>query len=428
MLPGTWLWIWDGRHLLTSGFATFVARLLTIPGQRGVLIKAADGIMTSGAFGPWEPALVANLRAAVPGLQVGLWTFCYGRGPTRLGTRHTVADELMALDWAIDRAMPDVVVLNIEQQVMQSPNPAQDVQALVAGAKGLFGGHVGVSSVWRWANLGQPWPFAAAIAGGVDFWTNQVYSEAWQPASGPFDFLAEAQALAGVHGGGRPDYPSLYASAPATAATMLQYGSRGIALGAMGIAWWSAQHLNADRWDGIRRVADLFAPLPDPNRVLELFYQAHAARLGAKRFRADLRRRGWGSGAVSQYPILVCDRGVVLVDNGAAVDVTARAIDDFETLNGSLLVRGGGPYPVLEAFRAAHVANFGSARPNYGPNDGCGTLHRPDWGGHVAAAYPVLVCNLGVLIEVNGNAVDVTARAMDDFQTLNEQHDTLVVF
>jgi hypothetical protein len=78
MLPGAWLWVWDGRTLLTSGFTTFAARLLTIAGSRGVLIKAADGLNTTGSFGPWDPAIVANLKAAAPGVQVG-------RGPSVTG-------------------------------------------------------------------------------------------------------------------------------------------------------------------------------------------------------------------------------------------------------------------------------------------------------------------------------------------------------
>src|SRR5262245_3173229 len=180
MLRGTWLWIWDGRRLLTRRFDDFAARLRTVPGRRGVLIKAADGAETSGPYGPWNATIVANLKGAVPGLQVGLWAFCYGRGPTRKGETHAVADELAALDWSLDRAAPDVVVLNIEQQVMRSPEPGEDVRALVAGAKGRFGGPVGVSTVWRWARWARPWPFAAAVEAGVDFWTNQAYTEAWQ--------------------------------------------------------------------------------------------------------------------------------------------------------------------------------------------------------------------------------------------------------
>ena len=51
------------------------------------------------------------------------------------------------------------------------------------------------------------------------------------------------------------------------------------------------------------------------------------------RFSGLLRRRDWGDNTASSYPVLVCQRGALLLVNDQVRDVTARCIDDFVTFN-----------------------------------------------------------------------------------------------
>jgi hypothetical protein len=68
---------------------------------------------------------------------------------------------------------------------------------------------------------------------------------------------------------------------------------------------------------------------PDETAILERAYEADKARLGGKRFAGLLRRAEFGDGAGDAYPMLVCERGVLIVVGGQARDVTARCLDDF---------------------------------------------------------------------------------------------------
>jgi hypothetical protein len=65
--------------------------------------------------------------------------------------------------------------------------------------------------------------------------------------------------------------------------------------------------------------------------ILDRAYEAERARFGAKRFAGLLRRPEFGDGAGDGYPMLACERGVLIVVNGQARDVTARCLDDFIT-------------------------------------------------------------------------------------------------
>lgn len=71
----------------------------------------------------------------------------------------------------------------------------------------------------------------------------------------------------------------------------------------------------------------------DANALLEAAWWADRRRLGDKRFAGELRRRDWGGGLADAYPLLVCERGALIVAGGRVVDVTARAIDDFVSTN-----------------------------------------------------------------------------------------------
>lgn len=292
MMAGLWpttIWVWDGRSLLTGeAGAIFAAQMAALPGEKGVIIKAADGEYTNGPYGPWRLDVVQRLRDV--GVGVGLWTFNYGRGPATYGQkveRHIVAAELAALERALAAAEPEAVILNIEDQVMGSPDPAADVAALVSGARALVGA-VGVSTVWHWADS-MGWPFAAAVGAEVDYWSNQVYSTTWRSYT---DYRALYDRLAG----GRPDYISLWANGQPSAGTTIsgaemdQMGRWAQAMGAPGVAWWSAQHLRADQWRGVQSVASLYgAPtVPLPGAGILAAMTARGDRpLGPERYLKD---------------------------------------------------------------------------------------------------------------------------------------------
>ncbi len=57
-----------------------------------------------------------------------------------------------------------------------------------------------------------------------------------------------------------------------------------------------------------------------------------------------------------------------------------------------------------------------------------GLLRRRDWGGGAVDHYMALVCQRGVLIAVNGVALDVTARCIDDFVVFNQESGKLQRF
>jgi hypothetical protein len=67
--------------------------------------------------------------------------------------------------------------------------------------------------------------------------------------------------------------------------------------------------------------------------LLNLAHAADQGRLGGQRFSGLLRRRDWGDNTASSYPMLVCQRGALLLVNEQVRDVTARCIDDFVTFN-----------------------------------------------------------------------------------------------
>jgi hypothetical protein len=64
-----------------------------------------------------------------------------------------------------------------------------------------------------------------------------------------------------------------------------------------------------------------------PDEVLEAYWQANRARLGEKRKPgAGALARDWGG-----EKVLLCERGVVAYQNGQAVDITQRSLDDLIT-------------------------------------------------------------------------------------------------
>ncbi len=83
----------------------------------------------------------------------------------------------------------------------------------------------------------------------------------------------------------------------------------------------------------VNDVGALVAAAQDDNTLLERFWRAHRDELGAQQFAGLLRRPDFGNDAADSYPLLVCERGAVIVVNGAARDVTERCIDDFIKLN-----------------------------------------------------------------------------------------------
>lgn len=255
MRDGLWpttLWVHYVEGL-PGGLAAFADRLAAIPGDKGVLIKAGDGRY---GWDQWNAETVAAFRER--GIGVGLWTFCYGGGEARnvygvgVVERPSVAAEMATLRAALGRATPDAVVLNVEEQVMTAPNPAEAVRDLVAGAKGLCAGiaPVGLSTVWHWQES-MAWPFGAALAGGLDFWSNQVYSRRWPSYQRYRYFLSN-------YGGGKPDWVSLTCSDYAVAGAMDDDARWAAEQGSPGVAWWRADDLTDDRWRGVELAAQHF--------------------------------------------------------------------------------------------------------------------------------------------------------------------------
>lgn len=342
-LAPTTIWIWDLRQQ-PGGLDELCRRLAALPGDKGVLLKAADGASFWGH--QWTRETVKRLRDT--GCRVGLWTFNYGQTKAAYeAAPHTVEEELDAIGRALDAALPDQIVLNCEIEVMASPDPAGDVYRLAVGAKLLAGrsAPLGLSSVWHWGEPNPsgpsypwpgsaPWPFDEALAGGIDFWTNQVYGRDW------WSYRHYAHYLQ-AHGGGKPDFISLWASDAATPADMLADAQWARQQNAPGVAWWAAQQLTPERWDAIGQAAALFAPIPMPagndggdaaaDAALEAAYRADAARLGPQLFAGELTRDD--AGAPWGGRILWCQNGVLAYRDGRVREITARLLDDASEYN-----------------------------------------------------------------------------------------------
>lgn len=239
--PSTVVWVWYLRDI-----DRLIDQMSRIAGQKGVVIKGADG---RHVWNQWTAD--AYQRFARVGIQCGLWCFQYGRGlATYDGSteRPGVAAELAALDRCIATQAPDFFIANIEEQVMMSPNPATDVRGLISGATQRLG-TVGLSCVWHWAES-MGWPFHAAVEGGVGYFSNQVYGRDWK-SYGDYRRLHDA------HGGGKPDYISL--SANTTPQAMYEDGAWAIGQRAPGVAWWEAASLSPGKWGAVNEVAGAMA-------------------------------------------------------------------------------------------------------------------------------------------------------------------------
>jgi hypothetical protein len=77
-------------------------------------------------------------------------------------------------------------------------------------------------------------------------------------------------------------------------------------------------------------VAALPATATDPREMLERAWWADRLRLGDKVV-SGLLTRPWGDGVNAAKPVLVCERGVLLVAGGSVHDVTDRLRDDLVT-------------------------------------------------------------------------------------------------
>jgi hypothetical protein len=229
----TTIWVWYIPDDLTA----FIDRLADIPGNRGILVKAADSTYT---WGQWRPDVVQRFKDA--GIGVGMWAFCYGHMP-EWGT--TPQDEIDAVMRAIDRARPDALVLNVEGQLMLSPTPGADIADLISLAKLRSGLPVGISTVWHWAET-MRWPFAEAVEAGVDYWVNQVYGTNWLS-------YTDYQRLRTVYGGGRPDFIALPGNEGAEVLDhMVEWA---LSVGADGLSYWEARQIKARTWEVIKKGA-----------------------------------------------------------------------------------------------------------------------------------------------------------------------------
>lgn len=270
-LNGTWIWVWQGDDLWRDPLALedFAAQVAAIPGEKGVLLKAADGNRNwnpaISSWGAWDARFVEFFRRR--GIKVGLWTYNYGAADT------SVVEEVAALERALAIATPDLVILNAELEILSTSDPATQIYDLVRRARNVIPGEIplGLSSVWRWA-YSQRWPFLAAFRGGVDFWANQVYPENWEGEADWSDdqvpWIDEAFDFAHSLGGGLPELPALWCAAPSTAESMAHYAQQAIDRGAVGISWWRVDTNTVD-WNGIRAAALLLggASEADPSTM-----------------------------------------------------------------------------------------------------------------------------------------------------------------
>lgn len=333
MISGTLVWIWAGDDLYHDGryLDDFIEKMSLIPGKRGVMLKGYDGgrVWHPGirTWGAWDRGLNDKFRSA--GIDVNLWGFNYGTAGGEL------EGEMEALQVCLDYDTPDLIVLNIEDQIMRTERAYSDVMELVGAAKGFI--PVGVSSVWRWKKS-MNWPFDAALRGGVDFWMNQAYSENWNDGPVGFDYVNEAFDYADKFGGGKPELPALWSAPPSTYDSMVTNAERCLERGATGLSWWRGETANEHMWQAIVDAASMISSPDNKDLQLEAAWRRSADCYGAKKWSGKIKLAHYGDGQAPEYDVLRTDNSLlVLLPSGLVINRADYLMKDGED---ALLVGG----------------------------------------------------------------------------------------
>jgi hypothetical protein len=270
-MDGVWVWVWNLERCEGADPARIAARLQQA-GAAGVIVKITDGARRFGG------GAADARRLADAGVPVATWSYCYG-----------TADEAQAIAAEVARARPLWHVLDVEQEVEQSPDPAGWARGVVAALRPL-----GVPLAYCPLPVPRYHERLPYYQLSVEAGLPMVPMLYWVGLNWSVDRTVDAfvQDVARYGLGGPAICPAYedcpLAGAGATDADVARFGEIARQQGWTGLSCWTWEHMDEGAWQRLARLAAALTPQPQPQPAPQPGPGDGSKRLQAARIGAAL--------------------------------------------------------------------------------------------------------------------------------------------